>query len=71
MKYDRVEPLPCTSDMDSTDRIRSLIQELWEARQRSFEVAPAANLGQLWSELEEVVVQELDHIGTEGLALQD
>ena len=71
MKHDRVEPMPCTSDMDSADRIRSLIQELWDARQRTFEVAPAANMGRLWSELEEVVVQERDHIGTEGLALQD
>jgi len=65
MKHARVEPALSTSDMDSADRIKRLLQELWDARQAAVENHQAPRLERHWWELEEVVTHALDQMGKE------
>ncbi len=55
-----------------TDRIRELMRQIYYARGPEIgEVRDPAEVGRLWQELEQLVVQEMGWMVDEELAMQD
>ncbi len=59
MKHHAVDPWPCPSGIDNTDRIRELLREIRDARGPEIGDARDREMGNLWLELEQLVAQEM------------
>jgi hypothetical protein len=72
MNHHAGDTCPSPFGTDNTDRIRELLREIHYARGREIgDVRDRADLGRLWQELEQLVVQEMGWMVDEELAMQD
>ena len=60
MKHDRIQVVQRTSGMKDADRIRMVLREIWDVRE-SEDADGAPTLPHLWSELEQLVSEQLEH----------